>query len=213
MAGIESVNYTSKESGESMVSPNTESFRRMLSELTKAEYTVVEAFPEFPPASDQSTWYLLSLGEIPKTAYAHKAWMDKQGRVRIESMYLGNTSELIEHEYGEEGAIASAELVYPDLQSTRKILAQRFPLVDGHLEAYQKILDDVSAKYGINLEIRCQGEKVVTTFFMGATIEVNELDKEQKMERIKLNLKGLREAWKRIGKYEIELEKRRIGQK
>jgi hypothetical protein len=207
MVGTESVSYASKESGESIVSPNAESFKRMISELTQTRYTVVEALPEFPPPSDQSTWYLLSLGEIPETAHAHKVWIDGQGRIRIESMYLGNTSEWIEYEYGEEEADA-VELDYPDLQSTRKILEKRFPLADKYLGAYQSILDEVSAKYGISLEMRCQGGKMVATFFMDATIDVKNIDEKQKAERIKLNLDGLKEAWDRISKYEAERERR-----
>ena len=47
---------------------------------------------------------------------------------------------------------------------------------------------------------------MVTTFFMGATIEVDELDEEQKMEQIKLNSEGAQGSVEANRKYEIELE-------
>jgi len=78
---------------------------------------------------------------------------------------------------------------------------------------YQKLLDKISSKYGISLELVCIGGKFVATFFIGAAIDVKGLDEQQKMEQVKLSLKGLKEALERIMKYEIDLEKRRIQQK
>jgi hypothetical protein len=203
------VESTSKECGR-LATPirDPEALSQIMAKLTKLRYKARDALPQFPPPGDQSAWYLLTLGEPSEVAYAQTIWMDKDNRIRIESMELGTTTQWIIGDYGEEGAVAATKLDYPDLQSTRKILAENFPREARRLDAYQEILDDISAKYGIHLELRCEGGKVAAAFYMGATVETKDPDEEEKTERIKRNLKGLKEAWKRMGEYEAEQRKR-----
>lgn len=206
--------YVSRESGEiGMPFDDAEALCKTLSKITSFKYEIMEAEPDFPPPSDNAKWYLLVNDEISKIYHSRLIWIDKYGRIEIQSMYLGNTNEWIEQDYGEGGAAAAMNPGGSDLKSVRKYLAEHYPLANKRLEAYQKILDEISSKYGISLELVCTGGKFVATFFMGATIDVKDLDEQQKMERIKLNLKGLKEALERIMKYEIKLEKRRIQQK
>ena len=206
--------YVSRESGELAMSfDDAQTLCKTLSKITSFTYEIMEAKPDFPPPSDNAKWYLLVQGEIPEIYHSRLIWIDKDGRIEIESMYLSNTDEWIEQDYGEEGAAAATNPGGSDLKAVRKYLAEQYPLADKRLEAYQKTLDEISSKYGISLDLVCTGGKFVATFFMGATIDVKDLDEQQKMERIKLNLKGLKEALKRIMKYEIKLEKRRIQQK
>jgi len=132
-------------------------------------------------------------------------WIDKEGLIRIESMYLGNTTEWLERDYGEDAAATATNPGGSDLAAVRKYLVDKYPMEDERLGAYQEILDDVSSKYGLRLAVRCQGGSLVATFFIGATIDVNGLSEEQEAERITRNLKGLKEVWNRIGDYETEL--------
>jgi hypothetical protein len=203
----ELVNFRSGESGRlSAISKDAEKLGSLVSKITGAKYEMVEARPNSP--FNSTGWYLLIEDEIPKIAHTRKVWFDNEKNIRIESMYLGNTTEWIEQKYGEEGVMVATKLYYPDLQSTQKMLSERFPLAGELLEACRRIIDEISSKYGIHLEIRSTGGKIVTTFFMGATINVKGLNEEQKVERIKRNLAGLKEAWDRIGDYEAEWQKR-----
>jgi len=207
------VSYISGESGDStMPFDDAEALRKTLSKITSFRYEIMEAKPDFPPPSENAKWYLLVNEEISKIYHSRLIWIDKEGRIKIESMYLGNTDEWIEQDYGEEGATSAMNPAGSDLMAVREYLAEHFPLEYERLETYQKILDDISSKYGITLGLSCTGGKFVATFFMGATIEVKGMNEEEKAKRIRLNLKGLKEALRRISEHEIELEKRRIQQ-
>lgn len=196
------MSYASREPGEMWMSLNeAETLGTMISNLSGTRYDIRKSLPDFPPHSDETGWYLLLTGEISKVAHARTVWVDKEGRLLIESMSLGDTVEWIELEYGEEGAVAATNPGDSDLRLVRRYLAERFPLVDERLAAYQTILDDISLKRGISLAMRVQGTSLVATFFMDGIVEVNGLKEDQKSEQVGLVLKGLQEAMKRISKY------------
>lgn len=179
---------------------NANELADFMSRVTNERYKVVDAVPGFPPAPGVG-WYLLSLGELPNTAYAHKVWDDK-GMIRIESTYLGNTTEWLELDYGEREAAEAIFTDGSDLPSIRKFFREKYPLEDRRLAAYQTIIDAASTKYGINLSIRCQGSELGATFFIDATIDFKGVKKNNEAALIKRNLSGLKDAWKGIKKYE-----------
>jgi len=187
---------------------DAEALRKTLTKIINFKYEIIEDGSDFSPNSDDARWYLLVNEEIPKIYHARIIWLDKDDSIRIESMYLGNTTEWIGQDYGEDGVIAATRLDYPDLQSTRKVFAENFPREARRIDAYQEILDDISSKYGIHLELICKGGKMGATFFMGAIVKTKDTDDEEKAERIKRNLKGLKEALKRMEGYEAKQRKR-----
>lgn len=194
-------NYSSGESGE-LVSSTAESFRGFMSEITNLEYTIVKSREDFPPPADNSKWYLYAQGEPSAVNHARLLWIARDELILIQSMSLGDTSDWIYSDYGEKAVAVSANPGDSDLRLVRQYLIERFPLVDQRLDAYQKILDDVSSKYGIKLAIRVQGDTLLATFFVVAKIEGRDLKENQRPEAIRRNLKGLKEAWDRISEDE-----------
>lgn len=178
------------------------SLRDIMSKITGVEYDIREALPDFPPPSDCASWYLLGREfRRPKgTPYASTVWEDQDGRVYLESMYIGNTTEWIGPAYGEAGVIKGLKIDYSEFPQARKMLAEMFPLVEKRIDRYEKILVNTSAKYDVNLCLRCAGEKGGATFFIAAKIEGKRLTSE-KEDAIKRNVEALRTAWSEIRQY------------
>ncbi len=183
-----------------------EELSKTLSQITGFRYKVMKAKPDFPPPSDHAEWYLIAQGPISEIYHARLTWLTKDSLIRIESMYLGNTTEWIERDYGEEAAAAAINPGGSNFQSVLDHLAKQSPRESERLDAYQRILEDVSSKYGVILELTCKGGKFVATFFMGAAINVKDMREDQKAESIKRNLAALRETWDRIREYEKKRE-------
>jgi hypothetical protein len=197
----------SKERGR--VAPVTEeaySLRDIISKVTGVGYDVREALPDFPPPGNHASWYLLGreFRGPSGTPYASTVWEDRDGRVYLESMYIGNTTEWIGPTYGEAGVIRGLKIDYSVFDRARKSLAEMFPLVEERLDRYESILTNTSSKYHVNLRLRCDGGMGGATFFIVAKIEGKGLTAEKKAETIKQNVEALRAAWNEIAQYNRE---------
>ena len=194
----------SKERGRiTPVAEEAYSLRDIMSKITGVSYNIRESLPDFPPPADHASWYLLgSEFRGPRgTAHAQILWEDKNGRVFIQSMYVGNTTEWIGPIYGEEGAIAAMKIDYSDFNRARNTLAERFPAVEKRLREYESILADISSKRQVSLNLRRAGERGVVTFFVVAKIEPRNLTADKKAEILRLNADALKEAWNKIIQY------------
>jgi hypothetical protein len=187
---------------------DAEELSRMMYKATGFKCEIMEAKSDFPPRSDHAKWYLLVNGEIPKVYHCRLVWKDKLGRIRVESMYLGNKTEWLGQDYGEEAAIVAEIPGGSDLLSVREYFAEKYPLEAERLEAYDKIVKSVSSDRGINLELGRNADDSTVTLFMVATIEVKDLIEKQKVQEIKRNLRGLKQAVDRIFKCETRLRNR-----
>jgi hypothetical protein len=201
--------YASKESGELGISfENAKDLSTLISRVTGFECEINEATADFPPHSDSAKWYLLVNGDISKVYHARLVWMDSRGRIRIESMYLGNKTEWLLEDYGEE---AAGKAVVPNdsgLQSVKDFFSRNYPLEAERLESYEKIVEKISSEYGISMVLgRPDGDSTVTLHVI-ATIDVEGLAEEEKVKRIEDNLKGLEQAVSLVFQREEQLRKK-----
>ena len=202
-------NYTLKGSGKSSQSSiDAKQLVEVLSRVTNYKFVVYDASADFPPPSDNAGWYLLTNEAISEIGHIRLIWIDGKGRVRTQSMYLGNITEWVEPEYGEEGAIRAMKINYKDAASAEQILSEKFPQAVDRLRTFMNIAREASKKYGINIEVTSEGGEGTATFFLDSIIDVRNLDDAQKMERLKHDLYGIRRAWNEIWGYEAEWLKR-----
>jgi flagellin-specific chaperone FliS len=180
------------------------SLRDTISKVTGVEYDIREALPDFPPHADHASWYLLGreFREPKGIPYASTIWEDLDGRVYLESMYVGNTTEWIGPAYGEAGIIKGLKIDYSNFDRAKEVLAEMFPLVKKRLDRYETIFTNTSSKYQVNLSLRCAGDMGGATFFIVAKIEGKDLTSEKKVETIKQNVEALKEAWRELAKYD-----------
>jgi len=195
--------YVSRGSGELVTFPEEANVLcQIMSKLTRAKYEIRSGVPNFPP-EDHEGWFVFA-PKLGKTAYARKTWGDKEGNVFIESMYLGDTGHWVETEYGERGAIAAFELDYSDFDAVRKILAEKFPLVEESLRDHEKIVAQVASKHKVDLRMRYDTRKGGATVYLHAKIEAKGLDSKSKIDKIRLNVGAMKEAWRNIERYEAK---------
>ena len=196
----------SRRSGELVTFPEEANVLcQIMSKLTNAKYEIRSAVSNFPP-EDYEGWYVFApkLEELRKTAPVTKIWEGKEGNIYIESTYLGDTGEWVEAEYGERGAIAAFNLDYSDFDATRKILAEKFPLVEQSLKDYEKIVAETASKHNVNLRIRYDTGKGGAIFYLNAKIEAKGLDSQSRIDKIRLNVEAMKEAWRSIERYDAK---------
>jgi len=199
----------SKERGRmTPVAEEAYSLRDLMSKVTGVAYDVREALPDFPPPADHASWYLLGREfRGPKgVAHADTVWEDRDGRVFIESMYVGNTTEWIEPVYGEKGVIALMKIEHPDVESARKSIAEKFPTVEKRLRYYERTIADISSERKVSLGLRSVGKGGFTSFIV-AKIEAKGLAEEEKEKIFKQNVDALKAAWDKIMRYDERMLK------
>jgi hypothetical protein len=181
------VNSLSRKSGRvSTQSADSEALRQFMSRTADSRYEVMKPSPEFPGPSDQAKWYLLALGKSSEIAHRRLVWIDPAGRIRIESMYLGETHERLKPLDAREESIP-----IPGTIDSR---------------SYQSVLDEVSARREIRLELGHNRDTSSAPFIVAA-IDAKGLREEQKSDLVKRNLEGLKEAWEKIRDFEERARK------
>ena len=195
----------SRESGELVTFPEEANVLcQIMSKLTRAKYEILSPLPSFPPEGSQGWYVFPPKMEFRKTAHATRIWEDKEENIYIESTYLGQTSNWVETEYGEKGAIAAFKLDYSDFDAARKIFAEKFPRVEEALRDHEKIVAEVASKHNVDLRIRYETGKGGAIFYLNAKIEAKDLDSQSKSDKIRLNVGALKEAWRSIERYEAK---------
>jgi hypothetical protein len=181
-----------------------ETIQRGMSVLTGATFEITAPRARFPLDRLSARWFVMApeLDAIDRTAHANAVWEDKGGIIWIESTILGDTTEWIEEAYGEKGGISVMKMDLSNFanETVRKGFAEKFPNVDERLREYEAILAHVSSERGAALQMRYDGGEGIVSFYADARIEGSGL--EEKLEKIALNVKALKEARDRIDEYE-----------
>ncbi len=176
-----------------------------MSDWTGAKYAIM------PPedchrSSNPPKWFIFAddIDECESTAHAEALWKDDSEVIWIESYELGDTTSWAELDYGEKGAIESSEMDLTEFSKpeVRRNYGNRFPIVYEYLVGYESILAEVSAEYGVNLQMRYAAEEGVAYFYMDAGIDMRGLDLDSILEKIRLNVKALAMASESIDNYE-----------
>lgn len=131
-------------------------------------------------------------------------WKGTDDIIQVESMTLGDSSEWIEKDYGEEAVIEIHGKGSPDFskKEIRVKFAHDFPLTYGRLQEYERIAKEVSARRHVHVRIRFDRGKLITVFSMEARIDYRRSDTEQTIERVLSNVRALKEALAEVDEYE-----------
>jgi hypothetical protein len=205
--------FNSEESGEGLFDPMDEAdaIRAAMLRWTQAKYNLLLPNPRDPPSSDSEKWLIIAAerSQAKLTFHARAVWEDNAGTVWVESFLLGNTIDLIELTYGEEGLIESDYLDLTEFfkPEVRDEFGDRFPIAYAYLLGYEKILAVVSARRNVQLQMGYVGDVGGAVFYMEAKIERANLDFESKLEKIRLSVLALKEALKGIEIFEMEMER------
>ncbi len=152
----------------------------VLGRLTGAPYVITDPRPPSYARLDNPKWYVTCLDGLffEQTAHAETVWSDSEGTMWIDSSHLGSTTDWVEDAYGEKGAVKAMDINYRDLTVYEvQNRLEDFPKVVERMEAYKRVLGNVSRKSGVQLEMLCQGEESVAWFFFRAKVNIEESTK------------------------------------
>lgn len=202
----EEESYMSRRSGQQAEKMRIELIRSAISQMTGARFEIVKPADEYPESMRQAKWLLVAPhdNQIDRVAHADTVWESNDGKVCIESAELGSLRAWIESEYGEEAAVKALSMNLAKLpdDSVRKVFAKQFEITDYHIRGYEDILAKVSARTGVKIELGYSSGHGSAIVFMVAKFEAGGLAPKAKVERVGLALQALREALKRIEKFE-----------
>lgn len=138
----------------SIVKPDPEVAKTVLSELTLAPYVVTP--PRQYDLSKNPEWYVTCLDGYyyEKTAHADTIWADSGGVVWIESTHLGSPTSWAEEEYGEKGAIRVMDMKIDYRRSSLIQIQARLkdlPKLQNRIRDYRRIAEEVSRKSGVSI--------------------------------------------------------------
>jgi hypothetical protein len=172
--------------------------RKVLCELTGAPYKVTSPRPESYVRQNKPKWYVTCLdgAHYEETVHAETVWSDGEGRTWIDSGLLGSTTNWVEDEYGEKGAVKAMDFDYRNL-SVEEVQARlkEFPKVFERIETCKQALRDVSQKSGVQMEMICEGKQSVAWFLFRARVDSGGSGRMKLEDGLRSATKALKEAY------------------
>lgn len=194
--------------GKNLTNNEAELFKDKLSTLTAAKFQIMQPESNYPAPKQDVRWYVRCSDILDATSvgYVNVVWKDKESNIWLESIPLGNTSDWIGREYGEQGVIEARRIDLRDFANPniREKFGKQYPVVLKRLRTYEEILTKVSLKLGVGLEMRYDVSPRIVFFRMRARINRNELNSRRRMKEVKLAVRALKEAYKEIRRHEID---------
>jgi hypothetical protein len=182
-----------------------EGVRDTISKLTGAKFEIREA-ENLPERFGHPVWFMRcrEITQANKIPHVNSLWRE-DGNILIESLTLGNTSQWIEENYGEEAVYPVLDTDITDFANPqfRKEFLRPFPAIQQRLDSYDMILKRVSKKHGTELAIRYDGGKGLAVFYLDATVKSDEKNTRLIIKRLEKAIRALREAY---GQIELQQE-------
>jgi len=181
---------------------DAETVRDVLSSITGAPFEITLPGRNRLLLRREAVWFVacLDLAYVEKTAHLDRAWKDKEDIIWFESSELADVSRLVEHEYGEKGAVSmpDPEIGVPPPQTIPKEVAG-FPRVVSILKRYERIVSEVSKRSGVPLKLLYDGGAGLTTVRIAVpTTSFNSCHENETRQVVKSVAKALREAYERV---------------
>jgi hypothetical protein len=180
-----------------------ENLREMLSQVTGVRFDIISPPPGFPLSLKDLQWFMRCRDreEIMRSPHVNAAWREKDGPTYLESLAIGDTIDWIELAYGEERASESLDLDYTyfDDPSFQDDFKRRFPIVLGRIKEYSDIIERISSKRSVQLEVRHMGARGMLVFTLAARLSnMKRLSRESFTEEIKKNVAAMKEAYEEV---------------
>jgi hypothetical protein len=180
-----------------------ERIRALVSDITGAEFEKVSVKDHRPESSIRATWYIacLEITEAREIPYVNTVWRD-DNEIRMESLAIGEVSDMIEYAYGEEAVYPLLEMDLRDFGKPefREKFLIPYPVVKRRLGRYEKIVKDVAMKDGTKLEIRYEEGEGVVVFYLDAIVDAPKVDADAETEPIQMALSSLKRAYEQIAR-------------
>lgn len=177
-----------------------EMIRDRVSKLTGARFEMREVRNR-PARLVHAIWFMRcrEITQSNKIPHVNSLWRE-DGEIRIESLTIGNASQWIEQEYGEEAVypIAGMDLTDFGIADFRNEFLNPFPKIKDKLDGYERRLRRISKKYGKKLEVRYDGRRGLVTFYLDAIIDAKRGNIEWELESIETAIRALKEAYQEI---------------
>ena len=152
-----------------------ETVRLAVEEATGVGFEVVPPHPAFPLPVDRVEWFMRcrNKDEIMKAPYLNVVWKERRAGIWLESLAVGDTVDWIELAYGDEKAGESLDLNYALFEDPAFLaeFKRKFPVVMARIREYELIVEAVSKKRGVRLEVRRAGTKGMLVFTVAASIK------------------------------------------
>ena len=173
----------------------------LVSCLTRADFEVTDAKDYLPGVSWQPEWLLacLEITQANRLQHLNMLWKEK-GMIWMQSLELGNTSQWIEQDYGEEGVISllGANLANFGDRKFRNKLLKPFPSTKRRIDLQEDVVRRVAERDHVKMEVRYIGGKGLVTFYLDAIVDASKGDIEAELGAIEKGLHSMKEAWKQV---------------
>ena len=171
-------------------------------QLTGARFDI--GGDDLHPRFGNPVWFMrcreiLQANKIP---HVNAIWREN-GTIRFESLMLGNTSQWIESDYGEEGMyrVVGKDLSRFDNPDFRNEFLKDYPSVKKRLERYERVVSRVSAKHEVALEIRYFGVTGLATFYLDAKFDATKEDPERELVSTEKAVSTLKDAYRQVTRF------------
>ena len=146
----------------------------VLSSITRAPFVVSEPPLSKPGLKGRAEWFVWcpDLAYEQETRYLKDAWKDADGAHWFESSDVISLARLVELECGEEKVdeLAGLNLSSFGDPSVRADFALRFPQAEKQLGEWQEIMNQISKKRGVQLELRFDALTRFVAIVVGARV-------------------------------------------
>jgi len=187
-----------------------EAISEFLTKRMKIKFEQTKPVERYPPA-ERLDWVVRYTdgADVKISPYFNMIWADKEtGAINLESVELGSSYTWVEDAYGEKGAIALSKMNLANFANgdTRELFGKRFPRVRKRLEAYERIIADVSSKTSVPMRIVYEelSERIVE-FRIGAIVDARGVNLDSKKSRIEAAIAALKVSFDKIREYEGRL--------
>ncbi|MDG6920428.1 MAG: hypothetical protein JRN59_02765 [Nitrososphaerota archaeon] len=179
-----------------------EAIKREVSLFTDSEFVKKEK-GKLPKRFGNPTWLIrcVEITQAREIPYVNAVWRSN-GEIRMESLAIGDISDMIEDAYGEQAVYPILKMNLLDFGKPefREKFLKPYPIVKRRLDKSEKILRNVANKDETKLEIRYDGGEGIVVFYLDSIIEVQELDTDAEARSVQRALSSLKQAYQQIAR-------------
>lgn len=171
--------------------------RDIASKVTGAHFEIIPQSASNPLPIKDIDWFVRcrNAEDIARTPYLNTIWRSVDGPIWLESLALGDTFNWIGAAYGEEPAEESLDFGYSNFgdEEVWADFASKYPVVNRRIRACELVVQQVSKRSGVHLELRASGSKGIIVFTVAARISIQ--DPQSIERRIGAAARALKDAY------------------
>jgi hypothetical protein len=148
----------------------------------------------------RAKWFIWcsDIAYTKKVGHVKYVWKEPDGSIWLESSELGDTIGLIEEEYGEKGAreLMKMDLTNFNQKEVRESFDAKFPRAAKRFDEWNRVLDRISKKRGVRLQLRFDGARDIVLYMIG--VNIGPVNGTSELTRIKAGIGALKEAYEQV---------------